>query len=231
MLARHSLVWLHPQGWQEAEAAASAAAAASTAADCSDAFRQWRQADWPLIARRPDADAGSDDCCLGLAMPPDPATGFKRRIGLRVQRSGVRRIAAPLPVASTVDRAPQLWRTPLSRLSEQAEEAGMALHVFGSLALQTLTGRSYLTPASDIDLLFIPASARQLEEGMAMLGAAAEQLPLDGEVVFPGGQAVAWKEWRNAAGAARGMRVLAKDMHGVRLASTAELLGSLEAGQ
>lgn len=225
MLARHSLVWLHPEGWQQAEAAAS------TAADCSDAFRQWRQADWPLIARRPDADAGGNDCCLGLALPPDPLTGVKRRIGLRVQRSGVRRVAAPLPIASTVGGAPQPWRAALSRLSERAEAAGMALHVFGSLALQTLTGRSYLTPSSDIDLLFIPASAKQLEEGMAMLGAAAGQLPLDGEVIFPGGQAVAWKEWRNAAGAAQRMRVLAKDMHGVRLASTAELLAGLEAGR
>lgn len=221
MLARHSLVWLQPEGWQEAES--------SAAADCREAIMQWRQADWPLIARRPDADAGSDECCLGLALPPDPASGCKRRIGLRVARSRVRRIDAPLTVAQAIDGAPAKWQSSLARLEEQADSAGVTLRVFGSLALQALTGQPYLTPASDIDLLFTPESVRQLDAGMDLLGAAAARLPLDGEVVFPGGQAVAWKEWANAVRAGEGMRVLTKDMGGVRLARTAALRAALEA--
>jgi phosphoribosyl-dephospho-CoA transferase len=117
----------------------------------------------------------------------------------------------------------------LACLDRQAAEAGATLRVFGSLALQTLTGLPYLTPSSDIDLLLTPASLRQLDDVMRLVCAAAEQLPLDGELVFPGGQAVAWKEWANAARAGDGMRVLAKDMRGVRLMTQAELRMLLEA--
>lgn len=220
MLARHSLIWLHPEGWREAEA--------SAAADCTDAIRQWRQADRPLVVRRPDADAADDSCCLGLALPPDPESKSKRRIGLRVSRSQVRRIDAPLAIGQTIGYAPQSWQPALARLDGQCGGIGATLRVFGSLALQTLTGLPYLTPSSDIDLLFAPVSLRQLDEGMRLLAEAAEQLPLDGELVFPGGQAVAWKEWANAACAGDGMRVLAKDMHGVRLMKPAELRMQLE---
>ncbi|WP_151633772.1 malonate decarboxylase holo-[acyl-carrier-protein] synthase [Noviherbaspirillum aerium] len=221
MLARHSLVWLHPEGWQEAESAA--------ADECIAAVRQWRQADWPLIARRPDADAGGEECCLGLALPPDRESAARRRIGLRVARSAVRRVENPLPVAQVINSAPGAWQSSLSRLADQAASAGLSLRVYGSLALQALTGQAYLTPASDIDLLFAPENLRQLDEGMRLLGAASERLPLDGELVFPDGQAVAWKEWANAAAASDAMRVLAKDNRGVRLAKMAELRAQLEA--
>lgn len=215
MLARHSLVWLHPEGWQEAESSASA--------DCRNAIRQWAQADRPLVARRPDVDIDGDTCCLGLALPPDPESGIKRRIGLRVTRNRVRRIDAPLAVAQVVEGAPQPWQPLLARLNEQASAVDASLRVFGSLALQTLTGLPYLTPSSDIDLLFTPANVLQLDQGMHLLAEASQQLPLDGELVFPGGQAVAWKEWANATCAGDGMRVLAKDMRSVRLMTQAEL--------
>jgi phosphoribosyl-dephospho-CoA transferase len=47
-------------------------------------------------------------------------------------------------------------------------------------------------------------------------------LPLDGEIVFPSGDAVAWKEWAGAE------RVLVKRASAVRLAPVAELLSTLE---
>jgi phosphoribosyl-dephospho-CoA transferase len=50
------------------------------------------------------------------------------------------------------------------------------------------------------------------------------QLPLDGEIIFPSGQAVAWKEWRNAASTAIGTRVLVKRIDCVLLAEPATLL-------
>jgi phosphoribosyl-dephospho-CoA transferase len=52
-------------------------------------------------------------------------------------------------------------------------------------------------------------------------------LPLDGEIVFPTGAAVSWKEWLGA-GPARA-RVLVKDAGAVRLAHMADLLATLEA--
>jgi phosphoribosyl-dephospho-CoA transferase len=55
------------------------------------------------------------------------------------------------------------------------------------------------------------------------LQAFAQQLPLDGEVLFPSGDAVAWKEW---VGAGYSERVLAKCRDTVRLARREELMES-----
>jgi phosphoribosyl-dephospho-CoA transferase len=93
--------------------------------------------------------------------------------------------------------------------------------------MQAITGQSYLTPASDIDLLFVPADAASLRAGLALLEQYAALLPLDGEIVFPSGEAVAWKEWISAG--RHDARVLVKDAGAVRLAPMAQLLATLEA--
>jgi phosphoribosyl-dephospho-CoA transferase len=62
---------------------------------------------------------------------------------------------------------------------------------------------------------------------MAVLTRHAAHLPLDGEIVFPGGQAVSWQEWRMAI--ANPSKVLVKELDSVRLAETASLLALLEA--
>jgi phosphoribosyl-dephospho-CoA transferase len=78
-------------------------------------------------------------------------------------------------------------------------------------------------PDSDIDLLFFPANRNALDAGLALLERYSAVLPLDGEIVFPSGDAVAWKEWLNAD------RVMVKDAVTVRLAPTAALLATLDA--
>jgi phosphoribosyl-dephospho-CoA transferase len=101
-------------------------------------------------------------------------------------------------------------------------------YVYGSAALQALTGMEYVTASSDIDLLFEPATQAELDDGLMLLGAYALSLPLDGEVIFPGGAAVAWKEWMAATGAPGNPRVLVKENQHVRLRTTADLLRNLE---
>jgi phosphoribosyl-dephospho-CoA transferase len=78
-----------------------------------------------------------------------------------------------------------------------------------------------------VDVLFHPASRLQLEEGVALLVRHAERLPLDGEIVFPGGAAVSWKEWQMAM--THPAKVLVKDLQSVRLVDTASLLATLGA--
>ena len=46
-----------------------------------------------------------------------------------------------------------------------------------------------------------------LDAALALLGKHAQRLPLDGEIVFPGGRAVAWKEWAAARAGARRLPV------------------------
>ena len=64
------------------------------------------------------------------------------------------------------------------------------------------------------------------DAGLALLERHAATLPLDGEIVFPSGAAVAWKEWLSAS--RNEARVLVKDAGAVRLAPMAELLMTLE---
>lgn len=235
MFARHNLVWLTAEGWNAAHAFARADPARDgDAADAADAgtaaLERWRLADWPLVARRRDADAAADEACIGLALPPD-AGGIKRRIALRVPAAGVAKTAPPLALAKALAllaeqaAAPAAWQPALAALRDDA--VGLDLRVYGSLALQALTGLSYLRAGSDIDLLLQPHSDQQLRAGLALFGRHAAALPLDGEIVFPRGEAVAWKEW--AAAQASGARVLVKEHNIVRLMPPELLAATLRA--
>jgi phosphoribosyl-dephospho-CoA transferase len=96
--------------------------------------------------------------------------------------------------------------------------------VFGSLAMQTLTGERYLGDSSDIDLLLRPRDHAQLAAGLALVASHAGRLPLDGEIEFPLGHAVSWKEWLGAC-TDPADRVLAKRLDAVALLRRDTLLG------
>lgn len=215
MYSRHDLVWLTPDGW----------GAALTQARPVErpALERWQREDWPAIVRRRDADAPPSVVSAGVALPPERETGIKPRIALRLDASHIALHSPPLTIARIATAAPSHWRPALERLAEDAQ--GLDIRAYGSLALQSITRLPYLTPSSDIDLLFAPSTRAQLGTGFKLLTSACAQLPLDGEVVFPNGDAVAWKEWRDAA--AGGARVLVKSQHAVRLADPAGLLDTL----
>ncbi|MBV7537732.1 malonate decarboxylase holo-[acyl-carrier-protein] synthase [Duganella sp. sic0402] len=212
VLERHALAWLTADGWQTAMAANPQHTAA---------LAQWRQQDWPVVARRLDAEATDSEVCLGLPLPPDTA-GVKVRIALRVHVSHIARASDAIPLRSALP-ASGVWCDALAALCDEAPD----LRVFGSLAMQTLTEQRYVSPSSDIDLLFKPANRQQLEDGIVTLARHAQHLPLDGEIVFPGGAAVSWKEWRIAM--AHPAKVMVKELRSVHLAHTASLLATLEA--
>ncbi|WP_166879436.1 malonate decarboxylase holo-[acyl-carrier-protein] synthase [Massilia mucilaginosa] len=209
MYSRHDHAWLNSAGW--------AAALDGAVAAHAQALEQWRRHDWPLIVTRRTPDALPDAVCLGLALPPD--AGRKLRIALQVHQNSVARVGHALALHAAAAAAPARWAAPLAALL--ADAGNITLRAYGSLALQAVTGLAYLTESSDIDLLFKPASPHELDAGMQVLQTHARHLPLDGEIVFPDGAAVAWKEWRDAAAA--GARVLVKDAVGVRLATTDSL--------
>lgn len=215
-MQRHDLAWLSGQGWRSAIAGARPEHRA--------ALEQWQQNDWPAVVRRRDADAGEDETCLGIPLPPDPATGAKTRIALRVRRDHIVVSTPPLPLrAAPLNKELAALQALAAPTASTAE---ITLHIYGSLAMQALTGQRYTRPGSDIDLLFYPVCKRQLDAGLALLSAHAQSMPLDGEIVFPDGCAVSWKEWLQAT--AHRSRVLVKDMDAVRLAEPAQLLAMLE---
>ena len=95
-----------------------------------------------------------------------------------------------------------------------------------------LTGLPYLSPQSDLDVLWpVPADC-DVPSVVAGIAQVQREAPLriDGEVVFPDGSAVNWRElWnvhRIAHWAEDRATVLAKTMEGVRLLDIASLPGA-----
>ena len=216
MTARHDLVWLSGAGWDATQRSDTPAQ--------RPVLARRRQAGWPATVRRRDADAAPDQVCLGLTLPIDDTGAARMRLGLRCVQSELARQRRPLSLQEAAPALPPAWRAAHAGLERQAAAQGMDLRVYGSLALQALTGAPYLTARSDIDLAFFPRDAAQLDDGLALLDHYSRQLPLDGEIIFPSGQAVAWKEWRNAVSAPDRTRVLVKRIDCVLLAEPAGLL-------
>lgn len=225
MPERHHLIWLSDAGWQRL-------LGVTDEPHQRQAIAQWQQQRWPAVLRRADVDLPAGEISAGIALPPD-AHGNKPRIALRVRADEVLRRQPPLLLRDIdSEHLPQAWRDPALALLQAMSRAGIELAVYGSLAWQAITGQTYLRASSDIDIQFQPASRDQLEQGVRLLAYHAMFLPLDGEVVFPQGEAVSWKEWRQVAvlGADAQGRVLAKTASAVRLARVGTLRDALPPG-
>jgi len=225
MLPRHHLLWLSDAGWVRLQQ--------QTADERQRAaLLHWQRMRWPVVVRRTDADASADEICVGIALPPD-AQGNKPRIALRVRPDEIAGRRAPFLLrdiaAANLPGLPAAWQPGMQELQQHLERAGIAMAVFGSLAWQAMTAQPYVRSSSDIDLLFLPHSRAQLREGVRLLAWQAMFLPLDGEIVFPDGAAVSWREWRQVAvlGGDEVGRVLVKRAHVVALESVGALIAGL----
>jgi len=164
--------------------------------DVRSRVREWIVARRPFVVRQQGAQVlRTGPVALGLPLPPN---ADKRRIALTVHRRMIRRVSRAPALADVVPHAPWHWRPPLARLHRRAEAIGITFRVFGSAAWQALTGVAYVTDASDVDLLWHPATPAQLTEGVAILDAWQRDsgIPADGEIIFGDDDAVAWREWR-----------------------------------
>jgi len=176
----------------------------------------WADRGWPVIVRRRGAAEDSNLVPIGLPLPP--AAG-KRRIALLIPPDGIlQRSSSPL-LRTTARVADPCWQSTIASLLALGARIGVEPSVFGSLLWQYLTGLTYLSSQSDLDLLWpVPPG---FDACSLLSGIAAVQrdtlLCIDGEIVFPDGSAVNWRELWNAYRAGDRARVLAKTMEGVRL--------------
>lgn len=215
-MLRHDLVYLQPEAaWQSPCAAPDSPLA--------QAAQRWLAAGRPLVAARQPAD--DEMLLLGLTLPTEQG---RQRLAIRVAAAAVARCRPPLKLEQCLHRLPAAHAQELRTLAERARAGAIALGVYGSLAWEAISGESYRHQASDIDLICDVASEGQLTAALGELERAAARLPcrLDGEIRFPDGNAVAWREIL-AHRQTPETPVLAKGQRDVALLPLARLIATL----
>lgn len=219
-MRRHDLVFVR-------RGAAYRPACGELAAPVGEFVRDWIDFGRPLVAARQPADAAS--VLLGLSLPK---TLGRKRVGILVDRSEISDARPPLAVRHCLHCLPPDVAETLDELATRLQRCGVSAGVFGSLAWEVLANAPYRHSDSDIDLLFDVGDAGQLAALVAELTRAAPRLAcrLDGEIRFPDGNAVAWRELADTLGTPDAM-VLAKGSIDVALLPVRALLATLRPGR
>lgn len=181
---------------------------------------EWIKHGRPLVVAR--QAAGKGDVLLGLTLP---ASEGRRRIGCLVPRQDVVRVNGPLAMTRCLPRLGLELAGPLASLASRLAAQGIPIGIYGSLAWEVLSQEVYRHEGSDVDVICDVASLDQTTASLAALTETAAGLAcgLDGEIRFPDGRAVAWKELA-MAWPDRNSQVLVKGPEEVGLAPLTELL-------
>ncbi|HEU0200233.1 MAG TPA: malonate decarboxylase holo-[acyl-carrier-protein] synthase, partial [Burkholderiaceae bacterium] len=163
---------------------------------------------------------------LGAALPPRLE---RVKVACSVARTNLARTTPALSTEAVSGVLPDRDRRTLARLSELAEQWGIALGVYGSTAWECLSGETYRRSDSDVDLICDVQRHDTLSPWLSAMTAAARDMDgrLDGEIRFPSGAAVAWRELARAGITNGGAQVLVKTLHNVGFAPVAALMESL----
>jgi len=206
LLRRQQLLRLTDAGWARVLGAPWDAGARSC-------LGVWAARGLPLVVtrQRPCQDAA---IAVGL---PAPARYGRRRIALGIAAREVM-FFDEFPAADAATRLlPRTdgarWRVLVAALAG----TGCAPRVYGGYGWQALTRLAYVHADSDLDLL-LPVSSLEHADVVAHVLARSSwaRPPLDGELLFADGAAVAWREWlahRQGCSA----QVLVKRLRGVAL--------------
>jgi phosphoribosyl-dephospho-CoA transferase len=220
---RHDLLHVAPDVW------ASALAHRPALADLP-LLEQWTDRKWPVIVRR--RAQGEDPGLVPVGVPLPPAAG-KCRVALVLPPGGILQRSSPPLLRATAEVANSGWQSTIASLLALGTRTGAEPLAFGSLLWEHLTGLAYLSPQSDLDVLWpLPADfdVRSLVAGIAKVQRDAP-FRIDGEVIFPDGSAVNWRElwtahrtpYSGEQWAEDRATVLAKTMESVRLLDIASL--------
>ncbi|MDZ4207703.1 MAG: malonate decarboxylase holo-[acyl-carrier-protein] synthase [Rhodoferax sp.] len=209
-LRRNQLVWLDPQAWSQVQDH-------DWDAEAQIILAHWQRNKLSLVVCRPRTDVEPDRLCLGL---PAPRQWSRRRLALTV---GVAQVAAvgAFPTLQQVAQA-MPWGPAALELDRVLTELAVTPRVYGSHGWQWLTRMAYVHEASDLDVTLNVPDFQTACRVTALLAAAELGPRLDGEIVFPDGQAVAWRELQRLL-AGHTAQVLLKDRQSIRLATLAEL--------
>lgn len=210
--SRHDLVWLHPCA---VERAVPVGPLPIDPALALHALADWIARGFPLIVAR--QDVSDNGCATGLVRVglAEPAQWGKRKLAFLVHARDVDRHSQPIGLACALPRLPRPWQAGCRALLAHLQRADVHAAVYGSAALQVHTGVQFTHAESDLDLLFSPAAWPSVTALLAALHRVSNDYPelrIDGEIVNPYGEYVAWREL-----AAGSPQVMVKTQQEVRL--------------
>lgn len=202
---RNRLVWLDAAAWRDMAARAPDAQALAL-------IERWQVRQWPVVVCSQPPGLQPGRLAVGL---PAPQSGLRRRLALHTAISGIQRHGA-FPRLATV-AGPYAWSEAAQSLDGTLASAGATARVHGSHGWQALTGEVYVHAGSDLDLSIEVPHAAAARAAVLALEAAHLPLRVDGELAFPDGSAVAWREYSQLL---QGQvdQVLLKRLHGPQLA-------------
>jgi phosphoribosyl-dephospho-CoA transferase len=180
----------------------------------------WAAHGLPLVVTRQSPGAG-DLIALGL---PAPTRWERRRIALHVPRGSVACFEEFPELGEVLPWLPQPARAAACRLQDGLGACGAQARIYGSHGWQVLSGLDHVRPGSDLDVCVQVEDAAQADEvAHRLTDWGVEQPRLDGELMFPDGSAVAWREWSGWR-ATRTRAVMVKGLTGAMLCRDASCL-------
>ena len=183
-------------------------------------LERWFGRGLPAVVCRQEA-VGPGHVAVGVALS---LSSGKRKVPLTVRQDAIVRSAPPLQLQAAAESLSKAWRDAVLELIVASSAVGIAFRVYGSVAWQHLSGETYVTERSDVDLLWRADDGAMLDAGLSVLSQWQREsgIRADGEVRFPNGAAVAWPELLNAP-----QKVIVKHDLGVALCQTEALFNPL----
>jgi phosphoribosyl-dephospho-CoA transferase len=212
---RHELVYIWPWAW--------ASILTRQGAALLPYLTLWAARGWPLIVRRPAPGDESDHVPVGIPLPP--ASG-KVRISLTVPVEAILTRAPPPPLVRVTAVAHAHWRPTLLSLARLGRRCGATPRAIGSLMWQHVTGLPYLSRTSDIDAIWLACATSDLKALLSGIYRIERQAPtrIDGEIAFPNGNAVQWRDLYRATDPGCAGEVLVKCSSGASLQRAEHIL-------
>lgn len=195
-LRRHQLVWLEAAAWQRL--LAPSADISPRDPQSIECLRHWASHELPLVVTQqpPGRRFRHADHAVMLGLP-GPLQWGRRRLVVEVRISDLARTGGFVGASAITPILPVPLRDDWCKFCAGiARIAGAEPRVYGSYGWQQLTRLAYVHEGSDIDLLVAVGSAQQADRVASRLEEAPLGAPrIDGELAFPDGTAVAWREW------------------------------------